>query len=401
MRKKMDFPVSPNKGLQCIKYILFIFNFIYMLTGIMVIAAGSSSMAILSRYDSFLESSLYSPSALLIVIGIMIGMVAFLGCFGAAKESTCVIMVFSWLLCGIFVLELSAGIAALVNKNCFYDLISSNMKDVMKVYTKDPAASEIFDFIQQRMQCCGVESYQDWSQILSEDPYRKDDRYNLSVVPWSCCQSPSTGMEGLNWRNCDMAYQTGCVVRVHSILMSSTNMIITAAFTLALLQVGESQWSVVECRVETTFPHALIQVGENKWSVVECRVGTTIHMALIQVGENQLSAVECRVGTTIPMAHLQVGENQLSVVNCKVGTNFPLELLQVGDNKWSVVEFKVSGAVLAFSLAHRIRRAKTERDFIRWELSESVNRNYSPLHLTDPTGSVPIVKNRELMGSIY
>nr|CAD7200648.1 unnamed protein product [Timema douglasi] len=163
-------------------------------------------------------------------------MVAFLGCFGAAKESTCVIMVFSWLLCGIFVLELSAGIAALVNKNGFYDLISSNMKDIMKVYTKDPAASEIFDFIQQRMQCCGVESYQDWSQVLSEDPYRKVDRFNLSVVPWSCCQSPSTGMEGLNWRNCDMAYQTGCAVRVHSILMSSTNMIIAAAFTLALLQ---------------------------------------------------------------------------------------------------------------------------------------------------------------------
>nr|CAD7610521.1 unnamed protein product [Timema genevievae] len=61
----------------------------------------------------------------------------------------------------------------------------------------------------------------------------------------------------------------------------------------------------------------------------------------------------------------------------------------------------VSGAVLAFSLAHWIRRAKTERDFIRWELSESVSRNYSPLHLTDPMGSVPIVKNRELMGSIY
>nr|CAD7415807.1 unnamed protein product [Timema cristinae] len=519
----------------------------------MVIAAGSSSMAILSRYDSFLESSLYSPSALLMSIGIMIGMVAFLGCFGAAKESTCVIMVFSWLLCGIFVLELSAGIAALVNKNGFYDLISSNMKDVMKVYTKDPAASEIFDLIQQRVNCatqniliCNAAAWNPTRTGLRSCQRILTGRSTVSTFPSS--RGLAVRVLAQAWRdstgcNCDMAYQTGCAVRVHSILMSSTNMIITAAFTLALLQVGESQWSVVECRVGTTFTLALLQVGESQWSVVECRVGATFSLVLLQVGESQWSVMECRVGTTFPLALLQVDESQWSVVECRVGATFTLVLLKVDESQWSVVECRVGATftlvllkvdesqwsvvecrvgatftlvllkvdesqwsvvecrvgatftlvllkvdesqwsvvecrvgatftlvllkvdesqwsvvecrvgatftlvllkvdesqwsvvecrvgatftlvllkvdesqwsvvecrvgatftlvllkvVLAFSLAHRIRRAKTERDVIRWELSESVNRNYSPLHLTDPTMSVPIVKNRELM----
>nr|CAD7589875.1 unnamed protein product [Timema genevievae] len=221
-------PVDLNKGMRCIKYLLFSFNFMFMLTGILIIAIGTTILAIYQKYDQFLEDKFYSPATLLIVVGVIIGLVAFFGCCGAAKESTCMIMVFSVFLGIIFILEISAGIAAYVMQDGLRDVLEGRMRTMMSQYSTDSQVAETFDFIQQRLQCCGLESLTDWEGVTVED-----EEPDYTQLPSSCCAQYGTGNQT---GSCKLLYGNGCLARVEFILSESTVMLASAAFTLALLQ---------------------------------------------------------------------------------------------------------------------------------------------------------------------
>lgn len=59
--------------------------------GFLLISIGTSIKAIYEDFDVFMENHYFSPAALLIAIGIIIFIVAFFGCFGAIRESTCMV----------------------------------------------------------------------------------------------------------------------------------------------------------------------------------------------------------------------------------------------------------------------------------------------------------------------
>jgi hypothetical protein len=65
------------------------------ITGILIIGLGTTIQAIYNHFDTFLEDRFFSPANLLIAIGCIIFVVAFFGCCGAARESTCMIMIVS------------------------------------------------------------------------------------------------------------------------------------------------------------------------------------------------------------------------------------------------------------------------------------------------------------------
>ncbi|KAJ9598193.1 hypothetical protein L9F63_011131, partial [Diploptera punctata] len=82
-----------NAGMRCIKYLLFTFNLLFVITGVLIIGVGTTIKAIYSNFDSILDERFYSPATLLIIIGCIVFIVAFFGCCGAVKESTCMVMV--------------------------------------------------------------------------------------------------------------------------------------------------------------------------------------------------------------------------------------------------------------------------------------------------------------------
>lgn len=55
--------------------------------------------AVYEDFAHFLDPKYFSPATLLLVVGIMIFVIAFMGCCGAIKESTCMVMVVSSKLC--------------------------------------------------------------------------------------------------------------------------------------------------------------------------------------------------------------------------------------------------------------------------------------------------------------
>lgn len=148
-------------GLQCIKYLLFIFNFIFWLAGTGVLAIGlwlrfdERTKGLFSSEDS--PSVFFTGVYILIVAGAVMMVVGFLGCCGAIRESSCMLGLFFVFLLIIFAAEVAAGIWGLSNQDKivtevqqFYTQTFNNYKD-----TKQEALKETLRLIQFGLKCCG------------------------------------------------------------------------------------------------------------------------------------------------------------------------------------------------------------------------------------------------------
>jgi hypothetical protein len=79
-----------KKSLNSVKY-----SVCLQITGILISGVGTTIKAIYNNFDTLLEDRFYSPATLLIAIGCIVFLVAFFGCCGAVRESTCMVMIVS------------------------------------------------------------------------------------------------------------------------------------------------------------------------------------------------------------------------------------------------------------------------------------------------------------------
>ncbi|XP_037960754.1 CD63 antigen [Teleopsis dalmanni] len=166
---------------NCIKYVLFAFNLVFLITGIILIAVGASVASVFTEYEDFLVSKFFSIPTFLIVIGVFIIIISFFGCWGALKENYCLILSFSVLLGIIFILELAAGISGYVLRSDAETLIKDSLVESLQNYnsTKPTGETILWDYVQEQFTCCGVESYKDWLTPLD------------NKLPISCCKIPN------------------------------------------------------------------------------------------------------------------------------------------------------------------------------------------------------------------
>merc|ERR1711881_299303 len=113
--------------MKCVKYLLFIFNLVFTITGLALIVIGGIIQGLYSQYLDFLGDQFLNTPVLLVVVGCLIFIVTFFGCCGAIKEHYCMTMTFSVLLAFIFFLEFGAGIAAYMLRNDVDKIVDENM----------------------------------------------------------------------------------------------------------------------------------------------------------------------------------------------------------------------------------------------------------------------------------
>ncbi|TDG46273.1 hypothetical protein AWZ03_007349 [Drosophila navojoa] len=164
---------------NAVKYTLFGFNLIFLITGIILIAVGAGVGAVFNDYEDFLVGKFFSIPTFLIVIGAFIIVITFFGCWGALKENYCLILSFSIMLFIIFILELAAGISGYVLRNDAYNLIDAKLNQSMSSYSNMPVndVTKLWDVVQRNFDCCGINNATDWSDHL------KDNQ-----LPLSCCK---------------------------------------------------------------------------------------------------------------------------------------------------------------------------------------------------------------------
>ncbi|KAF2899056.1 hypothetical protein ILUMI_07124 [Ignelater luminosus] len=214
-------------GMKCIKYMLFISNFMFVMVGFLLISIGATINSVYYDFELFMESHHFRPAHLLIAIGILIFFVALFGCVGAIKESTMLINVYGTLLFVLLILEVSAAIAAFVMRSNIYHNIEKNMEDSLDDYRNNTEAQIYWDFMQERLGCCGVELPSDWENKI--DNGTTIDLYeNKTMVPFSCCK----------FYQCreNLIYERGCLNRLTYIISESALMLGVGATCVALVE---------------------------------------------------------------------------------------------------------------------------------------------------------------------
>ncbi|CAH0725996.1 unnamed protein product, partial [Brenthis ino] len=203
--------------IACLKTLLFIFNIVFWLTGLLILIVGLWAEFDLFKYMEL--SSDFSGTAPHVIIGIagliiLISSVAF-SCI--IKGQPVLLYIYGGFLVCIFMMD--AGVGASVV--CYRDTFAKGLHDGLThtIATYDPQKAN-FDFAQSKLQCCGVSNYTDWMRL---SPQR--------VIPISCCHNTNHCVTA-NYSN---VYQQGCYEVITEYLTNNMNILIGIAIGTATL----------------------------------------------------------------------------------------------------------------------------------------------------------------------
>jgi len=192
---------------------MFVFNFLFVICGLVLIIVGA--LVTKKDYTIFMDSKYVTAPTILIVVGVVIFLVAFLGCCGAVKENHCMVMTFGLLLFVIFVVELAGGISAYVYKSDVKTFLKDNMLNTIKQNKSD--ANIIWDEMQTKWRCCGVEGFKDYTD-------------NNRTIPKSCdCQVGTDHCK-------NEIYDQGCLEQMKTKIMNVIGIVGGVAIGLGVVE---------------------------------------------------------------------------------------------------------------------------------------------------------------------
>ncbi|XP_057669225.1 tetraspanin-9-like [Diorhabda carinulata] len=219
-------------GMRCVKYMIFVANFMFMLIGFLLISIGYTIKAIYNDFDAFLSSHNYKASDLTVAVGIIILIVALFGCIGALKGSVCLVNLYALLLLVIVILEVAITITAYRSRSNLQKTVKEDMLISMDYYPTE--TNYIWRATQYNLHCCGVNGPSDWNQ------YGDQDGYNFSTinstdsdpyyVPASCCV-----YEHCN--NLNSLYFKGCLPKIIFIISQSALLLGVGAMCITFIQI--------------------------------------------------------------------------------------------------------------------------------------------------------------------
>ncbi|XP_074493610.1 leukocyte surface antigen CD53-like [Sebastes fasciatus] len=149
--------------LKCLKYTMCFANFLCFMCGVAVMGFGVYMMV--NRMDALTPTLASFPFAnMLLISGIVITCVSFLGFLGALKENRCFLLTFFLLLFILMLVELTAACLLLMYEGEIAKLVNEDLnKGLAKAKGKSGNATmNEWDALQEKLDCCGVNNVTDW-----------------------------------------------------------------------------------------------------------------------------------------------------------------------------------------------------------------------------------------------
>uniref|UniRef100_A0A0K8TPE2 Tetraspanin n=1 Tax=Tabanus bromius TaxID=304241 RepID=A0A0K8TPE2_TABBR len=199
-----------NGGVTCIKYLVFACNLLFALTGLCVIIVGGIVLGKYSHYSNFVGEHVWAAPVVVIVIGVLVFIIGFLGCCGACKENSCMILTFSILVGIVVVAEVGVVIAGYVKHDKLEGILEKGFNTTMEKYNDRKDYRDVWNTLQSELDCCGSRGPRDWKL------------YNVTDIPPSCCSVvPALN---INEGKCDLehAHPAGCLKKVLKALDDKT-----------------------------------------------------------------------------------------------------------------------------------------------------------------------------------
>jgi len=173
------------------KYFLFTFNSLIWIVGGTLLGVGiwmcvsrdAAELLRIATTDTS-DSLIRGAAVTLIIVGVFVFVVAFLGCCGACKESSGMLLTYAVIITILFVIQVIAGICGVVFKDKILDVLGSSMNETVISRYGQPGMDETtqsWDYMQRSFKCCGSEGIKDWES----SEWHKDNVNQ--TVPVTCC----------------------------------------------------------------------------------------------------------------------------------------------------------------------------------------------------------------------
>uniref|UniRef100_A0A3P9LTW1 Uncharacterized protein n=1 Tax=Oryzias latipes TaxID=8090 RepID=A0A3P9LTW1_ORYLA len=154
---------------------------------------------------------------LMIAIGVIVFVLAFLGCLGAYKESRCMLMMFFIFLLVIFTLLLAAGILGAVGEKTVNDWVRKELQKLTPLSNQPDSVKKDLDALQAELKCCGIiQGPADWTK-----------------PPASCfcngTDTTTTCKGGI--------YQTPCADQIINLMKQNMKVVLGISFAIAIIMI--------------------------------------------------------------------------------------------------------------------------------------------------------------------
>nr|XP_033798621.1 tetraspanin-15 [Geotrypetes seraphini] len=175
----------------CLKFTLVAYSTAFWLIGSLVLAVGIYAEVERQKYRT-LQGAFLAPAIILILLGIVMFVVSFIGVLASLRDNLTLLKVFMYTLGICLLLELIGGILALVFRHQTMDFFNNNIRKGIENYYDDLDFKNIMDFVQKQFKCCGGADFKDWDK----NAYHKCSSPGPLAcgVPYTCCISNKTAV---------------------------------------------------------------------------------------------------------------------------------------------------------------------------------------------------------------
>lgn len=255
--------------LQLLRSIVFISNLLIWLAGLTLLGLGiglrvePSLIQYLKQHEVTNYYAIEVASYVIIIAGICLTIVGFLGCCGAWFLNQAMLVLYFLILMVVLGLEMTAAIMVNANRNQYKKTVDKELLTmIQKEYDHYPQKAAIVDEIQSSLQCCGVRSYSDWlpSTYAKNDPDSAEvgiGAPDVGRVPKSCCNElglmefpndcgVSFSRQGLSTYK-RFLHEQGCSDKFFNIFDKQANTIIIVCVSVAVLQLLGMLFSMMLC----------------------------------------------------------------------------------------------------------------------------------------------------------
>jgi len=185
---------------SCVKYTMFLFNFLFWVCGLLLMAVGvyatldkwsnGEALSLQNIYDV-----IFNLGFLLIIIGGVVCIVSFAGCIGSLRENMCFLKFYSFCLLIFFLAEMTLMALAFIYPHKLTEFLENELSEkLIASYRDDLDFQNLIDLVQQDFKCCGLssEGYKDWSknEYFNCTTVKVNPSVERCGVPYSCCHKP-------------------------------------------------------------------------------------------------------------------------------------------------------------------------------------------------------------------
>ncbi|XP_061448987.1 tetraspanin-15-like isoform X3 [Rhineura floridana] len=183
----------------CLKFALSAYATLFSIIGVVILCIGIYAEVERQKYRT-LEGLFLAPAVILLLLGITMFAVSFIGMVGSLRDNRTLLKTFFWVLLAIFITELLLLFIEIIFEKQMNAVLHSSIQDGIRHYYDDLDFKNILDFVQQKFSCCGSDEFRDWHV----NPYHSCNSSGPLAcgVPYTCCIKKVVGlvMTWLYWQ---------------------------------------------------------------------------------------------------------------------------------------------------------------------------------------------------------